>query len=540
MSKNEKSEEATPWSPFRFRRFRWYWSGSLAINLAIWMQNVGAAWMMVTLTPSPFLVALVQTAISLPAFFFGLPGGVFADIFDRRRYLMVTQAGMLVMSLVLVGSAYAGVITPIVLLALTFCFGIGFALQGPAWYTTQAESVSHQFMPAAMALSSVAYSSARAVGPAIAGGVVAISGIVTVFALCSLLLLFSFLVISFVRSEKKDSGLPPETLWAGLKGAVRYTRNSDIMWVPLVRTIAFVSAASAVWALLPVVAADTGGGAGSYGVLLGSIGGGTMFAALLLPVLRAYLEVNKLIVLACLVYAGGMLLVAAVPVTWVQGVALFLSGIGWMCIGTTHLVVIQTAVPPWIRARAVAIYMLVFQGSLAIGGAMWGMLADALGSLQTLNVASAFVLASIFVMNRFPARQGDESEAMPSSSELPVFTPSDLDPRTGPVAVQVEYQIERQDRKQFLVLIRDMGTKRRRNGASFWRIYRDLENPGCYTERFIVDSWSEYLRHQTRATQADQILEARVHSLHSGNAPPKVSHFITERLPSNGETGVDI
>jgi MFS family permease len=517
------------WAPLRFASFRALWLGALAMNLAIWMQNVGAAWLMVSLTSSPMLVALVQTAISLPAFFFGLPGGVFADIFNRRRYLLVTQIGMFCTAATLITCSALGLVTPWLLLGLTFCFGIGFALQGPAWYTTQAESVPRPFMASALALSSLSYSSARAVGPALAGGVVAMSNVVIVFAICGLLLLGSLLVVIRMKVPARDTSLPPETLWAGLRGTMRYVRHSAVMREQCLRTFAFVGAASGLWALLPVVASESGG-AGNYGVLLGSLGVGTMVGAFLMPMVRARMSLNLMLALAALLYAFNCLLVALASSTVVQCVALFFAGIGWLAVGTSNLVAIQSSVAPWIRARAVAIYMLVFQGSLAIGGALWGAAASHFDSRTALMLAAGAVALSMLVMWRYPAWLGNDDEVTPSSAELPAFTFAGLEPGEGPVAVQIAYQVSAQSREEFLRQINRIGAQRRRDGASFWRIYRELDHPDHYLERFIVDSWSDYLRQQTRTTLADQQAEAKVRAFHCGDGPPKVSHFIGERL----------
>lgn len=518
------------WAPLRFPAFRWLWLGALAMNLAIWMQNVGAAWLMVSLTTSPMLVALVQTAISLPAFFFGLPGGVFADIFNRRSYLLVTQVGMLLAALALVLACVSGLVGPMLLLGLTFAFGIGFALQGPAWYTTQAESVPRGFLASALALSSVSYSSARAIGPALAGGVVAVSGIVSVFVICAVLLLGSLLVVLHMRRAEHAHALPAESLWSGLRGALRYARHSEMIRAQCLRTLAFVTAGSGLWALLAVVASESGG-AGGYGLLLGSVGAGTMFGALVLPVLRSRLEINRMLAVACLAYALGVLAVAQLENIWIQCGALFVAGIGWMCVGTTNLVAIQSAVPPWIRARSVAIYMLVFQGSLAMGGAVWGAVAAQLGTREALLVSSIAVAISLLVMWRHPTRLGEEAEVTPSTSEIPVFSFAELQPLDGPVAIQIAYQVGEEDRQEFLQRIHAVGVKRRRDGAGFWRLYRELERADWYVERFIVDSWSDYLRQQTRTTLADREAEAQVLALHRGEEPPRVSHYVNEPLP---------
>lgn len=526
------TEKSTPlWAPLRVPAYRWLWLGALAMNLAIWMQNVGAAWLMVSLTTSPMLVALVQTAISLPSFIFGLPGGVFADIFNRRRYLMVTHTGMLCAAIALVSACVYGLTSPWLLLLLTATFGIGFALQGPAWYTSQVESVPRMYMASAMALSSVSYSAARAVGPAVAGTVVAVSGIVTVFTLCALLLCCSLAAVVQMKRGRDTPALPPESLLSGLRGALRYARHSEVIRVQSLRTLAFVGAGSGIWALLPLVASQ-GGGAASYGLLLASIGAGTMLGAFLLPLLRVRLEINALLILACVAYGGGALVVSQVSQVELQCIALLVAGIGWMCVGTSHLVLVQSAVPAWIRARSVAIYMLVFQGALAIGGAFWGLVATYLDARPALLVSVAAMLGAILIMRRFPARLGEEAEAEVALATVPEFTFTELEPQDGPVAVQVMYRIGAEDRDSFLRLVHELGMARQRNGAAFWRIYRELERQEWYTERFIVDSWSGYLRHQSRATLADREIEARVHALHGDAGPPRVSHFMDQRLPT--------
>ncbi|HEX8592440.1 MAG TPA: MFS transporter [Pseudomonas sp.] len=517
------------WAPLRFASFRALWLGALAMNLAIWMQNVGAAWLMVSLTASPMLVALVQTAISLPAFFFGLPGGVFADIFDRRRYLLVTQVGMFCTAAALITCTALTLVTPWLLLGLTFCFGIGFALQGPAWYTTQAESVPRPFMASALALSSLSYSSARAVGPALAGSVVAVSSVVSVFAVCALLLLGSLLVVIRMKAPERDTTLPPETLWAGLRGTLRYVRHSAVMRQQCLRTFVFVGGASGLWALLPVIASESGG-AGSYGVLLGSLGVGTMVGALLMPVVRARMALNPMLALAALLYAANCLLIALASSTAVQCVGLFFAGTGWLAVGTSNLIAIQSSVAPWIRARAVAIYMLVFQGSLAIGGALWGAAATHFDSRTALMLAALAVALSVLVMWRYPSWLGDDDEVTPSTDALPAFSFAGLAMGEGPVAVQIVYVVQQHHREEFLRLVNRIGAQRRRDGASFWRLYRDLDQPDHYLERFIIDSWTDYLRQQTRTTQADRQAEDKVKAFHYGDEPPKVSHFIGERL----------
>jgi len=173
--------------------------------------------------------------------------------------------------------------------------------------------------------------------------------------------------------------------------------------------------------------------------------------------------------------------------------------------------------------------MLVFQGSLAIGGAAWGLLASYLSLSATLGAASLAVLASVLVMQRYPVRLGDEADVMPSDVELPGYIAEPDAQQDGPVAVQVSYQVDAASKDEFLALVSELGIKRRRNGASFWRLYREMEQPLHYQERFMVDSWSDYVRQQSRLTVADLNLERRVRALHVGEQPPRVVHFIGEK-----------
>src|SRR5690349_16610307 len=124
---------ASMWSPLRGPVFRAVWIAWVVSNTGTWMQNVGASWLMTTLTPSPLLVALMQTATSLPVFLVGLPAGTLADVVDRRKLLLVTQTWMLLAALALGVLTLAGFASAPILLAFTFLIGLGTALTSPAW-----------------------------------------------------------------------------------------------------------------------------------------------------------------------------------------------------------------------------------------------------------------------------------------------------------------------------------------------------------------------------------------------------------------------
>lgn len=529
---------ATPpdriWAALANPTFRWLWLAGVAINLTIWMHSVAAAWLMVSLTSSPLMVALIQTASALPSFIFALPSGVMADLVDRRRYLLWVVGAMFFIALALCGFTLSGALGAWLLLALTFALGAGFALQGPAWYTAQTDSVARIILPSAMALSAVSYSSARAIGPAMAGMVMSHSGALAVFALAAALLSFALWVLFRWDNPKRSSHLPPEDLLTGLRSALRYVRHSTVMKVQILRTVLFVGVASSLWALLPLIAGQLlHSGAGGYGVLLGCIGTGSVLGAILLPRLKGVLEMNRMMAISAVVYSAGTAVAATVPNMLVVCVALVLAGVAWLGIGNTNMLALQSAVPGWIRARALAVYMLVFQGAMAAGSALWGALAARAGLAATLLASAALMLGVMLVMNRYRARLGEEDEATESAEAGQAASgvaPAPDDERAS-VAVQIVYQIAPADRIAFLRQLHAIGSARRRDGASFWRVFRDLEDGERYVERFIVDSWSQYLRQRSRATVADIEAQRRLQALHVGVEAPQLTHYVAERCP---------
>ncbi|MES3021830.1 MAG: MFS transporter [Pseudomonadota bacterium] len=517
------------WAALGHRTFRRLWLASVALNLTIWMQSVGAAWLMVSLTTSPLMVALIQTASALPSFLFALPAGVMADLLDRRRYLMSVLVFMVLCAALLCLLSAGGNLGPWTLLLLTFCLGTGFALQGPAWFTAQAESVPHPLLASALALSALSYSSARAVGPAAAGAVVSTAGVLAVFVLSALLLGAALLVVACWKNPKAVHQLPPENLLAGINSALRYVRHSHMMKVQIVRTVLFVGTASALWALLPLLA---GSGAGAYGLLLGSMGAGSVAGALLLPKLKDRVDINRMMALAVVVYALATLAAAFLHSLPLLCVALALSGVAWICVGNTNMLALQSAVPGWIRARSLAVFMLSFQGAMAAGSAFWGAVATHAGAKPTLAASAALMALVMFAMHRLPARLGELPEVTAAGDALHGEQAFDDLPEGASIAVQISYQVAPEQRDEFVRLAYAIGKVRRRDGASLWRLYRALGSEAGYVERFVVDSWHQYLRQRGRATMADLAAERKLWSLHSGSAPPRIEHFVSEAHPA--------
>jgi MFS family permease len=387
---------ARAWAPLRHGLFRRMWIASVASNIGTWMHTVGAGWLMTALAPSPLLVALVQTATSLPVLLVGLPAGAMADMVDRRRMLIFTQSWMLAAAALLGVLTLAGGIGPWGLLALTFALGLGAAMNGPGWAATMPELVPREELPAVVALNSVGFNIARAVGPALGGLVMAASNAGVVFLLNAV----SFLGVIVVLWKWRTASRPPELQEAGLGDAMRtglrYVRSARAYHAVLARTGLFVFAGSALWGLLPVVAhAKLASTSLGYGILLGCLGAGSVIGASVLAPLRLRYSPDQLVAAGAVLFAGATAALALLNQFSVTAVAMLIGGVAWMTVMTSFNVCAQTAPPVELRARALGVYLLVFQSSMALGSASWGAVADRAGVSHSLLIAAAAILAGL-------------------------------------------------------------------------------------------------------------------------------------------------
>lgn len=355
--------DTSPWSPFSYPVFRSLWIATVASNIGTWMQSVGAAWLMTSLSKSAVMVALVQAASMLPMFILSLPAGALADLVDRRRLLLVTQTWMLAAAAILWALTFLGATTPWVLLGLTFLLGLGAALNGPAWQAIVPELVPRGQLLKAISLNSAGFNLSRAVGPAVAGVIVAATGAGMTFLLNAVSFLGVIIVLYRWRRPPVGSALPAERLLAAMRTGLRYIRHVPVLRAVFLRLGIFMFCSSALWALLPLISRyELGGGPTTYGILLGCLGAGAVAGAALLPPLGRRLSGEWLVRGATLVFAAVLLTLALVPVMAVVAAALVVGGIAWLVLVSSFNATVQTAVPSWVRARAMAVYMLVFAG----------------------------------------------------------------------------------------------------------------------------------------------------------------------------------
>lgn len=525
------ARSSSPWSPLRAPVFRALWLAAVASNVGTWMHNVGAEWQMTTLAPTPFLVALMQTAETAPTFLMALPAGALADIVDRRRLLLAAQAWMLVAAVALAAVTLLGLTTPAVLLLLTFALGLGAALNAPAWQAIVPELVSRDDLPGAVSLNSVAYNIARAVGPALGGLVVAAAGPWAVFLLNSFSFLGVIVVIYRWRREAALSVAPTERLAGAIRAGLRYARHAPELRNVLLRTGVFASAASALWAMLPLLARrELGLGAVGYGVLLGGLGFGAIAGAFILPRVRRGLSVNLLVVAATVIFAAATAALAATENYWLLWAAMAAGGLAWMAAMSSFNVGAQTVVPEWVRARALALYLLVFFGSLAAGAAAWGALAERVGIHAALYAAAAALVVGTAATPFFPLRADENLDLSPALHwSDPTFV-DEPQPDRGPVLVTVEYRIDPARAAEFAEAMKDLRRIARRDGAMRWGLFADPARPGRYLQTFLVESWAEHIRQHARLTREDVAAQHRAASFHTGDSPPAVTHLVAEDL----------
>jgi MFS family permease len=519
------------WAPLRQPAFRGLWSGSALYFTGNAMQVMAASWLMVEQTGSSFLAALVQTAVFLPMFLLALPAGVLADTTDRGRLIsraLVVQAGII---LVLAALAMAGWAGPATLLLFTFAAGCCTALLSPAWNTTVADAVPREDMPQAITAMSIAWNSARALGPSIAGFVFAALGAGWVFAtVVASVFAMIYVVRRWPPKPHAKSQLPTERLWGGTLAALRYARHSRLILAQLLRTVAYAGAGSALWGLLPAIAAQQlQMGATGFGFLMGCLGTGAVAAGLVLGKVRARMGLERLVAVGCVVFAGAMLVTAFVRLHFVVYAALALGGAAWMAVMATFNTATQSSAPPWVRSRAAALHTVSALGSFAIGSAWWGAVSGVVGLPITLGLAAVAMVGGAFLARPFPLRIGDVHEVTPGAAWEELYLKDEPRPDDGPVAVELGYRIRDGEAEEFLNAVTRLRDSRRRDGATIWRVYRDLGDRSRYVERFIVGSWADYLHQRARSTVADQALEARVREFVREGETVTMQHYLAER-----------
>jgi MFS family permease len=520
-----KPEAPSLWRPLRTPIFRQLLVADVVSDVGTFMQGVGAAWLMVSLGAGPMYVALTQTASTLPFFLLALPAGSIGDIVDRRKLILYTEAWMVCAALALAVVTLTGVITPWILLALTFALSAGDAFETPTWRALLPELVPKDDLPAASALNGIEFNLARAVGPALAGVLIATAGIGAAFLVNVASFVGVILVVARWKRPVHKRTAPPETVGGATLAAIRYVRYAPAIRTLMLRSGVVMFFASASFALLPTVAHNVSNSPIGYGILLGCFGAGAVGGALVMQPARGRWSTEAIASMAVALLGATIVATSLVHVLGGLIVVMIVSGAAWILFISLVSALVQNLAPDWVRARVLAVFMLISQGGMAAGSAVWGSL-GARASVETALLwagLGTIATTALALMARLPDMTADVSPW--NHWRVPAIV-KDVAPRLeqGPVLVTVEYLVDPQNAEEFMRAIHRYARIRRRDGASRWGIFRDLEHADVYLETFLVSSWAEHLRQHERATREDRSLEDRLRSYIRGE--PKVRHLI--------------
>jgi MFS family permease len=489
------------------------------------MQGVAAAWMMVSLNAGPLYVALTQTASALPFFVLALPAGALGDIVDRRKLILFTEVWMALVAIVLAGVTLAGWLSPVLLLILTFALSAGDAMESPTWRAVLPELVSQEDLPAAGALNGIEFNFARAIGPALGGVVIAVANAGVAFLVNAA----SFLGVIFVVARWKRAvpkrTTPPETVAGASVAAIRYVRYSPAIRVLVFRSGILMFFASGLLALLPSLAHAVSSSPIGYGLLLGCFGLGAVLGAAVMQQARARWSAEAVVSSGIMIFGAITAAAGSIRAFPLLGGAMLVGGAAWIVFISLFNVLILNHAPEWVRARVLAVSMLVFQGAMAAGSAAWGALANKTGIHAALLWAGVGTMACTLtgLLLKLPDATVDLTPWI--HWRLPTIV--DQDPTAadaGPVMVMIEYSVDQEKAAGFTTAIYKYERIRRRDGAYQWGVFCDLEDPNRYLEVFLVDSWAEHLRQHERSIRADRAVEKELESCLRGK--PTVRHLV--------------
>ncbi len=527
MNQTTTATAPSPWAALRNSTFRWLWLATLVSNVGSWMHEVGAGWLMTTLTESPVMVALMQTATSLPAFFILLPSGALSDIIDRRKYLLAANSGRLVVAAIVAVLTLTGLIGEWSLLTLTLLLGINIAMIMPTWQAIIPEVVQRSELQGAVGLNTLGVNISRVIGSLIAGAIITFLGIGAVFVCNAVSLIFIITVLLRWQRVKPETALPPERFWPAVMTGLRYTRHSPALQATIYRSVGFYFFGSVMWALLPLIARDLlEGDAHTYSYLFASISTGAIGSAFLLPTLRKHMTNDQLITRAGLVFAAGISLTATVHNHLLAMLALCACGSAWIIVMTGAQLSAQTALPNWVKSRGIAIFQTFFMGSLAIGPIVWGSIAELTDLPESMLIASGCLVVSSLFTRRWPVSGNDQLDHTPAKLWQKPEPKLAIDPHQGPVMISIRYEPEPEQVGAFLREMQLLGKARQRDGSTFWEIFEDATNPGSFLEAYVVNTWLDHLRQHERISKQDAQIQQRIKALLRPDTAPVVTQFV--------------
>jgi MFS family permease len=501
------------WGLFANAAFTVILVASSISNIGIAMFDTSMSWLMTSLDPNPMMVSAVQVATMLPMFLLTLPAGALADIVDPRRLLIGAQLVVVAISVAFGVIVSLHLASPSALLVTTFLLGAGGALAAPAWLLVTPMIVPKEELDSAIATNNASFNVSRAIGPALGGFAIASLGIdVPFWCYCAGNVVLLAAVVWWRAPRRCKETLPAERLTSAVRTGLRYARHNRDLDATLIRAVAFFLFASAYWALLPLVARmQMHNGPAIYGVLLGTIGLGSIIGSFALNWLKERLGPDRLAALATGGTIAALAMYGAARESMLAVAASLLAGASWIIMLTTLFVSAQIALPEWVRGRGLAIYLSVYFGSMTFGSAIWGKVASLEGLSTALYIAAGGAFLGMIATSRQKLQTAAGLDLSPAMHwRNPIFVQR-VDDDQGPVLVTVEYTIDPKDRAPFLAAMREIGFERKRDGAYAWNVFEDAAVVGRVVETFLIQSLLELKHLRARVTQADRMIEEQAH-----------------------------
>lgn len=530
MTDSPPAARVGAWTPLRSATFRALFLAMIFSNIGVWMQMVGSQWLLLEEPNATQLVALIQTVMTLPMALFALPAGVIADAVDRRRMLIVVQSLGVANAALLAVLVVSDLITPVLLLALLAGLATVGVFTMVPFQAVVGELVPKLQVQQAAALIGVSANIARAVGPAFAGVLIANFGIPLVFVVNAFTTFVYLGALLLWKREPEALRGDRERFVSALRSGTRYVRHSPHMRNVFLRLVLFAVPAQAIWALLPLVATrQLGLDVGAYGILLGALGIGAVSGASALPLMRQWWRTNGAVFVSIVAYAlatAGIALSETLP----QALPLlFVAGFGWIGALSGMAGSLQLYLPTWVRARGIALNMIVLFGSMALGSTLWGLFADMMSLPNTYWLSAGLILAGSVLAFIRPLRDTESLDRTPANYWPTPDLALDAHTMGGQVRVDIIYNVAPENVDAFCEAIAYVRIVRLRTGARDWDLYRDVETPERFVESYRVGTWEEHMRqHELRLTESDRALELRASEL--SRTSPVVEHLIETRI----------
>lgn len=519
---------------FEIPAFRRIWGASLISNLGLLIQSVGSAWAMTEMNAPASQIAMVQSSLMLPIMIFAMPAGAIADMYDRRKVAMIAVTIALAGATGLAASSATNILTPLLLLSCCFVIGSGMALMGPVWSASVSEQVPPPYLPSAIGLNSISFNLARSFGPALGGAIVAAAGPLAAFGFNAVAYLPALIVLFLWKRIPPPMRLPPETMVRAIVSGARYVVHSSPTRTVLIRTLATSVAGGAISALMPLVSRDLlGGGARTFGILLGAYGVGAVVGAMALGRLRARFRDETILRFCTMIGGAGVLCVGLSTSTPLTLGILFIAGSFWTICFSVFNIELQISAPRWVAGRALAAFQAAAAGGAGLGAMIWGEVAH-VGDVKLTLVLSGLAMCGCGLLG-FWLKMPQSTDASASEEAELLADPEvklAITPRSGPIIVEMEYRIAPDQARSFYQVMQQLQSIRQRNGAYDWSIGRDLSDAEIWTERFSCPTWLDYLRQRTRSTQADRQVEEATWALHMGPEPIVVRRMLERPIGS--------